>query len=48
MALVGGTSIGVTMIAGGVRNDAECNTLRKLGVDGVTGPGVSTGEPQES
>jgi hypothetical protein len=25
-----GHSIGVTMIAEGVRNDAECNTLRKL------------------
>lgn len=36
-----GHSIDVTMIAEGVRNDAECNTLRRLGVDGVTGPGVS-------
>ena len=43
-----GHSIGVTMIAEGVRNDREYNTLRKLGVDGVTGPGVSSREPQDS
>lgn len=43
-----GHSIGVTMIAEGVRNDSECNTLRKLGADGVTGPGVSSREPQVS
>ena len=36
-----GHSIGVTVIAEGVRTDGEWNTLRELGVDGVTGPGVT-------
>ena len=36
-----GQSMGMTMIAEGVRNDAEWNTLRALGMDGVTGPGVT-------
>ncbi|TVQ96282.1 MAG: EAL domain-containing protein [Desulfovibrionales bacterium] len=36
-----GHSIGLTMIAEGVRTDAEIGTLRQLGVDGITGPGVT-------
>jgi predicted signal transduction protein with EAL and GGDEF domain len=42
-----GHSIGVTMIAGGVRDDAECNTLRKLG-RWCYRTRVNTREPQES
>ena len=33
-------SMGVTVIAEGVSNDSEWDTLKALGVDGVTGPGV--------
>ena len=36
-----GHSIGMTVIAEGVRNDAEWNTLKELAVDGFTGPGVT-------
>ena len=35
-----GKSMGVTVIAEGVSNNAEWDTLKALGVDGVTGPGV--------
>ena len=35
-----GKSMGLTVIAEGVSNDTEWNTLKTLGVDGVTGPGV--------
>lgn len=36
-----GHAIDATMIAEGVCNDAEWDTLKELGVDGVTGPGVT-------
>ena len=36
-----GSAMGLSMIAEGVCNDAEWQTLRALGVDGVTGPGVT-------
>lgn len=39
-----GHSIGVIVIAEGVRTDAEWATLQELGADGATGPGVSDAE----
>ncbi|MFT4518877.1 MAG: diguanylate cyclase (GGDEF)-like protein [Halioglobus sp.] len=36
-----GKSTGVMSIAEGVANDAEWNMLKALGIDGVTGPGVT-------
>jgi len=35
-----GKSMGIAMIAEGVNNATEWDTLKELGVDGVTGPGV--------
>ena len=39
-----GHSIGVIVIAEGVRSDAEWATLQELGADGGTGPGISDPE----
>ena len=39
-----GHSIGVMVIAEGVRTDEERDVLDSLGFDGVTGPGVTTFE----
>lgn len=36
-----GHSLGILMIAEGVTNEIEKQTVEKLGMDGVTGPGVS-------
>ena len=41
-----GHSIGVVVIAEGVRTDEEWAMLQELGADGATGPGIS--DPQES
>ncbi len=38
---IAGRAKGTTMIAEGVYDDAEWKTLRTLGIDGVTGPGVT-------
>jgi diguanylate cyclase (GGDEF)-like protein len=39
-----GHSIGVVVIAEGIRSDAEWATLQELGADGGTGPGISDPE----
>ncbi|MBE9539489.1 MAG: EAL domain-containing protein, partial [Proteobacteria bacterium] len=39
-----GHSIGVVVIAEGVRTDAEWATLQGLGADGATGPGITDPE----
>ncbi len=41
-----GHSIGVVVIAEGVRTEEEWDMLQELGADGATGPGIS--EPQEN
>jgi len=38
-----GHSIGVIVIGEGVRTEAEWETLRELGVDGASGPGITAG-----
>ena len=35
-----GHTIGVSVIAEGVQDDQEWHTLKELGIDGATGPGI--------